>query len=130
MANTCALLKEAFDFLWVGFYIVDLETDTLVLGPFQGPLACTRIPFGKGVCGKSWENKAMINVSDVHKFEGHIACSSKSNSEIVYPIMKEEEVFAVLDIDSELYAHFDEVDEKSLKDLTHLLEKNHFLKNK
>jgi len=115
MGNICAALKELFDFLWVGFYCV--KNDELVLGPFQGPVACTRIPFGKGVCGKAWENAELINVSNVHEFPGHIACSSFSNSEIVIPLMKAGQVWAILDIDSKEFSAFDSTDEEYLTNL-------------
>ena len=112
LANISAALKEVFDFFWVGFYLA--RNEQLVLGPFQGPIACTRIAYGKGVCGTSWkENKAII-VPDVNNFPGHIACSSLSQSEIVIPIVKGREVVAVLDVDSEYLNHFDETDEKWL----------------
>lgn len=112
LANVAAALKESFDFFWVGFYLV--KDNQLVLGPFQGPIACTRIAYGKGVCGSSWqENKAII-VPDVNIFPGHITCSSLSLSEIVIPIVKDNEVVAVLDVDSEHLNHFDEVDQKWL----------------
>ncbi|MBP5709312.1 MAG: GAF domain-containing protein [Bacteroidales bacterium] len=113
MANISALIKEAFDFLWVGFYIV--KDDELVLGPFQGPIACTRIKKGRGVCGTAWQNEETIVVPDVDKFPGHIACSSLSKSEIVVPILRNDVVFAVLDIDSDNLDTFDEVDALYLK---------------
>jgi L-methionine (R)-S-oxide reductase len=109
-ANISAILKEAFKFLWVGFYRVDKDNDELVLGPFQGPLACTRIKFGRGVCGTAWKENKVIIVPDVDKFPGHIACSSASKSEIVIPILKNEKVIGVLDIDSEKLGYFDEID--------------------
>ena len=109
------------NFLWTGFYIV--KEDELVLGPFQGPVACTRIGFGRGVCGKSWEEKRSIIVDDVEKFPGHIACSSKSKSEIVIPIFRGEDVFGILDVDDTRYGKFDEVDEKYLKEIVELIEK-------
>lgn len=112
LANVSAGLKEAFRFLWVGFYLVKKEE--LVLGPFQGPVACTRIQKGKGVCGSSWEQGKTIIVPDVEKFEGHIACSSLSKSEIVIPIFRNKEVVAVLDIDSSELNTFDPTDEKHL----------------
>ena len=112
LANVSAALKEVFDFFWVGFYLV--KGNQLVLGPFQGPIACTRIAFGKGVCGTSWKEKKSIIVPDVNNFTGHIACSSLSQSEIVIPIMKDSEVVAVLDVDSEHLNHFDEIDEEWL----------------
>ncbi len=113
LSNIVALLKEQLQFHWIGFYFV--KKDTLVLGPFQGPVACTRIDFGKGVCGKSWEYKKTIIVPDVHKFEGHIACSSLSNSEIVVPIIKNNEVQMILDIDSVEFNSFDEKDQLGLE---------------
>ncbi len=112
LANISAALKEVFDFLWVGFYLV--KNEQLVLGPFQGPIACTRIAYGKGVCGASWKEKRVIVVPDVNSFPGHIACSSLSQSEIVIPIVKDGVVVAVLDVDSEHLNHFDEIDEKWL----------------
>ncbi|MDR1581870.1 MAG: GAF domain-containing protein [Prevotellaceae bacterium] len=115
MANITAAVKEVFDFLWVGFYrVVD---DELVLGPFQGAIACTRIKKGRGVCGVSWEKAESIIVPDVNKFAGHIACSSKSKSEIVIPLFKNGEIIGVLDIDSEYLNTFDETDEKYLSQI-------------
>jgi len=119
LANTAAALKETFNFLWVGFYIV--KNDELVLGPFQGPIACTRISLGKGVCGTSWKESKTIIVPDVEQFPGHIACSSASRSEIVIPIYNEDKVIAVLDVDSEQLNQFDEIDEKYLTKITKLL---------
>jgi L-methionine (R)-S-oxide reductase len=110
-ANISAILKEAFKFLWVGFYRVDKDNDELVLGPFQGPLACTRIKYGKGVCGTAWKEGKVIIVPDVDKFPCHIACSTASRSEIVLPIIKGKEVAGVLDIDSEKLDNFDSTDE-------------------
>jgi len=118
LANMSAALKEAFGFLWVGFYLV--KGEQLVLGPFQGPIACTRINKGKGVCGSVWEQKETIIVSDVNAFPGHIACSALSKSEIVVPILKNEEVIAVLDIDSDAINSFDKTDQKYLKALVEL----------
>lgn len=115
LANTSAILKEAFGFFWVGFYLV--KEDQLVLGPFQGTLACTRIKKGKGVCGKSWETKATIIVPDVENFEGHIACSSLSKSEIVVPLIKNGEVKGVLDVDSDKLNDFDETDKMYLEEI-------------
>jgi GAF domain-containing protein len=115
LANTAAALKETFGFFWVGFYLV--SENQLVLGPFQGPIACTRISLGKGVCGTSWEQKTAILVADVEQFPGHIACSSLSKSEVVIPIMKENEVIGVLDVDSDQLNDFDEVDVKYLSEL-------------
>mmetsp|Transcript_316 Transcript_316/g.441 ORF Transcript_316/g.441 Transcript_316/m.441 type:complete len:163 (-) Transcript_316:92-580(-) len=115
LANISAMLKEQFNWLWVGFYIVK-ETQ-LVLGPFQGPLACTRIKKGRGVCGNSWSQAKTMIVSDVSKFPGHIACSSKSQSEIVVPIIRNDTVVAILDVDSEKLSQFDEVDGTYLEKL-------------
>jgi L-methionine (R)-S-oxide reductase len=115
LANCSAALKTAFNFWWVGFYLV--KNNQLVLGPFQGPIACTSIPFGKGVCGTSWQNAATIIVKNVNDFPGHIACSSLSLSEIVVPIIYQNEVVAVLDVDSEFLSHFDEIDKKYLEEL-------------
>ena len=119
MANTAALLHETFGFWWTGFYIV--KDNQLVLGPFQGPVACTRIGFGKGVCGTAWERRETIVVPDVHKFPGHIACSSLSQSEIVVPMFKNDEVYAVLDIDSKVLATFDDTDKEWLEKIVALL---------
>ncbi len=120
LANVSAALKQAFDFLWVGFYTV--KEGELVLGPFQGPIACTRIQFGKGVCGTAWEQKKNIIVDNVDTFPGHIACSSLSKSEIVLPLLKDDKVFAILDIDSTELATFDHVDELHLNTLCKWLE--------
>lgn len=119
MANTCAALKSQFDFLWVGFYLV--EGSELVLGPFQGPVACTRIKMGKGVCGQAWERNEVIIVPDVDAFPGHIACSSLSRSEIVLPFSIDGKTIGVLDIDSSELASFDEVDARYLADFLKLL---------
>ena len=116
LANIAAGLKEAFHFFWVGFYLVEDEK-TLVLGPFQGPVACTRIQLGKGVCGSAWTQKKTLLVPDVEAFPGHIACSSQSKSEIVVPIFKDQKVIAVLDVDSDRLNDFDEVDERHLNNL-------------
>lgn len=118
MANISACLKDTFNFWWVGFYRVIGEE--LVLGPFQGPLACTRIRKGKGVCGTAWQSSKTIIVPDVDAFPGHIACSSLTRSEIVVPIMKKGEIIAVLDIDSEKPNNFDEVDKEYLEQLVNL----------
>lgn len=115
LANIAAALKEQFKWWWVGFYLV--KDNELVLGPFQGPVACTRIAKGKGVCGASWQGAQTIIVDDVEQFPGHIACSSLSRSEIVVPVIKNEEVVAVLDVDSEHLAHYDEVDRRWLEEL-------------
>jgi GAF domain-containing protein len=120
-ANVAAILKEAFDFFWVGFYF--MKGEQLVLGPFQGPLACTRIQYGKGVCGSAWKQKQTLVVPDVDKFPGHIACSSLSRSEIVVPILKNGEVVAVLDIDSKDLSTFDHTDAQHLETLALMLEK-------
>lgn len=119
MANVSAALKEAFGFFWVGFYLV--KNNELVLGPFQGPIACTRIKFGKGVCGTAWKEQKSIIVPNVDDFPGHIACSSLSKSEIVIPIYKDNKVVAILDVDSELLNHFDEIDEKYLTRIVSLI---------
>ena len=119
MANTAALLHEAFGFWWTGFYIV--KGGQLVLGPFQGPVACTRIGFGKGVCGTSWSRRETIVVPNVHEFPGHIACSSLSQSEIVVPMFRDNEVYAVLDNDSKELSTFDETDKDWLEKIVRLL---------
>ena len=119
LANVAAVLKEAFDFFWVGFYLV--KQDRLVLGPFQGPVACTRIRKGKGVCGTAWEEAKTQLVPDVEAFPGHIACSSLSRSEIVVPLIKEGRVWGVLDIDSDLLNFFDETDRKYLEEMCRYL---------
>ena len=113
LANAAALIHEAFGFWWTGFYLV--RDNELVLGPFQGPIACTRIPFGKGVCGTSWARRETVVVPDVEAFPGHIACSSLSRSEIVVPILRGGEVVAVLDIDSRELATFDGQDAAGLE---------------
>jgi L-methionine (R)-S-oxide reductase len=113
LANVAAALKEQFNWLWVGFYLV--KNNELVVGPFQGPVACTRIKKGRGVCGKSWAEAKTIIVADVEKFPGHIACSSLSRSEIVVPVIRNNEVVGVLDVDSEAVDHFDETDKKHLE---------------
>jgi len=115
LANISAALKTAFGFLWVGFYLV--KNDELVLGPFQGPIACTRIQKGKGVCGKAWESGDSIIAPDVDQFPGHIACSSASKSEIVVPVLVNGEVAGVLDIDSSELNDFDGVDQHNLQKL-------------
>ena len=115
MANISAALKEVFDFWWVGFYIV--KEDQLVLGPFQGPIACTRIPFSKGVCGVCYSKKETIIVPNVDEFPSHIACSSATKSEIVIPILKDNEVIAVLDVDSDKMNDFDEIDKSNLEQI-------------
>jgi GAF domain-containing protein len=112
LANIAAALKEQFNWLWVGFYLV--KNEELVVGPFQGPVACTRIKKGRGVCGTSWAEARTLIVPDVEKFPGHIACSSLSRSEIVVPVIRNNEVVAMLDVDSEMTDHFDTTDEKYL----------------
>jgi GAF domain-containing protein len=119
LANITAALKEQFDFFWVGFYLV--KEDELVLGPFQGPVACTRISKGRGVCGASWAQANTIIVPDVEKFPGHIACSSISKSEIVVPLFKNNEVWGVLDVDSDQYNSFDETDAQFLQEIVALI---------
>ena len=119
MANVSAALKDVFNFLWVGFYIV--RDGQLVLGPFQGPVACTRIAFGRGVCGTAWKEAQTLVVADVDAFPGHIACSSLSKSEIVTPLFYDGEVWAVLDIDSDTLASFDETDRIYLEQITALI---------
>lgn len=118
-SNFCAMLKEAFDFWWVGFYFVKQTKDSqqLVLGPFQGPLACTRINYGRGVCGTAWKQKQTIIVPNVDEFPGHIACSSLSKSEIVVPVVRNGEVVAVLDIDSKDLNTFSFTDKEYLEDI-------------
>ncbi|MEY3058853.1 MAG: hypothetical protein RL000_205 [Bacteroidota bacterium] len=119
LGNIAAALKEQFNFFWVGFYLV--KNDELVLGPFQGPVACTRIKKGRGVCGTSWEMAKTIIVPDVEKFPGHIACSSLSKSEIVLPLFKEGEVVGVLDVDSSSLDSFDETDKIYLERIIELI---------
>ena len=121
LANIAAALREAFGFFWVGFYVV--QGQELVLGPFQGPIACTRIAYGRGVCGTAWKEKKTQLVPDVEAFPGHIACSSASKSEIVVPAFQNGEVFLVLDVDSDLLDDFDAVDQRYLEALMGLLEK-------
>ena len=115
LANIAAALKQAFGFFWVGFYLV--KDNELVLGPFQGPVACTRIPFGKGVCGTAWKERRTIIVPDVEQFPGHIACNSASKSEIVIPLFENGEIIGVLDIDSDRLNEFDEIDERYLEEI-------------
>jgi len=115
LANICAALKEQFGWLWVGFYLV--KNGELVLAPFQGPVACSRISKGRGVCGNAWQQAQTLIVPDVEKFPGHIACSSLSRSEIVVPAIKSNEVIGVLDADSELLDQFDETDKKYLEEI-------------
>lgn len=113
LANVTSALKMAFNHFWIGFYLV--EKEELILGPFQGPIACTRIKYGKGVCGTAWKEQSSIIVPNVNDFPGHIACSSLSQSEIVVPIFKNNQVVAVLDIDSEQLNSFDEIDKEQLE---------------
>lgn len=128
LSNIAAALKQTMNFFWVGFYIVKNDPmptgrQELVLGPFQGPIACTRINFGKGVCGTSWKEKKVILVPDVEEFPGHIACSSDSKSEIVLPAFKNNEVALVLDVDSDQLNDFDATDEKYLGHVMRFIEK-------
>jgi len=122
LSNVTAALKQTFNFFWVGFYLV--KENQLVLGPFQGPIACTRIGFGKGVCGTSWKEEKTILVPNVDEFPGHIACSSDSKSEIVLPAFKDKKVFLVLDVDSDKLNDFDEVDSEHLNRLMRIIEKS------
>lgn len=120
LANIAAALHQSFNWLWVGFYLV--KEDQLVLGPFQGPIACTRIRYGRGVCGTAWQAKETLLVPDVEAFQGHIACSSQSVSEIVVPVFnKEGEVIGVLDVDSEHYDILDKTDVKFLEEITSII---------
>ncbi len=119
LANVAAALKEQFAWFWVGFYLV--KNDELVLGPFQGPVACTRIKKGRGVCGSSWQEAKTLIVPDVEKFPGHIACSSLSKSEIVIPLLKNNTVFGVLDVDSDMLNDFDETDQFHLEKIIALI---------
>ncbi|USA47040.1 GAF domain-containing protein [Acinetobacter sp. C26M] len=120
LANICAALKQQFGWFWIGFYLV--KESELVLGPFQGPIACTRIAKGRGVCGTAWQQRQVIVVQDVDQFPGHIACSSASKSEIVLPIMKNGQCVGVLDVDSDELNQFDEVDAEYLQQLITLIE--------
>jgi L-methionine (R)-S-oxide reductase len=119
LANIAAALKEQFNWFWVGFYLV--KGEELVLGPFQGPVACTRIKKGRGVCGSSWEKSEVLIVPDVDEFPGHIACATASRSEIVLPLYNSTEIIGVLDVDSEHLSYFDEVDAKYLEQVLKLL---------
>jgi L-methionine (R)-S-oxide reductase len=119
LANVVAALKEQFNWLWIGFYLV--KNNELVLAPFQGPVACTRIQKGRGVCGTSWAKAETLIVPDVEKFPGHIACSSLSRSEIVIPVLQNNVVIGVLDVDSESPGHFDETDRKYLEEIIRLI---------
>jgi GAF domain-containing protein len=120
LSNIAAALRQTLNFFWVGFYLV--KDDQLVLGPFQGPIACTRINFGKGVCGSSWKEKKTILVPDVEAFPGHIACSSASKSEIVLPAFKNGEVALVLDVDSDVLNDFDATDQRELEKVMRIIE--------
>lgn len=119
LANICAALHEQFQWLWVGFYLV--KGEELVLAPFQGPVACTRIRRGRGVCGTAWQEKKNLIVPDVEQFPGHIACSSKSRSEIVVPLIRHGQVVGVLDVDSETLAAFDETDQHFLENIVNMI---------
>jgi len=119
LANIASMLKYELGFFWVGFYLV--KEGELVLGPFQGPIACTRIKKGKGVCGESWESGKSIVVPDVDAFAGHIACNSASRSEIVIPLRRDNEVIGVLDVDSDQVDDFDAVDQRYLEEIVHLI---------
>jgi L-methionine (R)-S-oxide reductase len=125
LSNIAAALKQTMNFFWVGFYLVKETADRqeLVLGPFQGPIACTRIGFGKGVCGAGWKEKKVMLVPNVDEFPGHIACASESKSEIVLPAFKNNEVALVLDVDSDHLNDFDETDERYLQQVMRLIEK-------
>ncbi len=119
MANAAAMIHDTFRFWWTGFYRV--QGEQLVLGPFQGPMACTRIGFGRGVCGSAWQQQRTLVVPDVEQFPGHIACSSRSKSEIVVPVLRDGTVIAVLDIDSENLATFDETDQRYLEQIAEII---------
>ena len=123
LANICAALKQQFNWFWIGFYLV--KDNELVLGPFQGPIACTRIGKGRGVCGTAWQQQKVMIVPAVEQFPGHIACNSDSKSEIVLPVMKQNKCVAVLDIDSDALDSFDEVDAEYLKQIVAIVE--HFI---
>ncbi|MCF7520460.1 GAF domain-containing protein [Neisseria sp. ZJ106] len=126
LANTAAVLKATFGWFWVGFYLIDRRRNELVLGPFQGPLACTRIGFGKGVCGQAWEKRETVVVEDVNRHPGHIACSSLSQSEIVVPLFDADgQCFGVLDIDDDKLAQFDDTDAVYLAQLARMLTQAH-----
>ena len=120
LGNIAAALKEQFNWLWVGFYWV--EGEELVLAPFQGPVACTRIKKGRGVCGTTWEKGMTLIVDDVEKFPGHIACSSASRSEIVSPVFQNGQIVGVLDVDSTELAHFDTIDQQYLEEIVGFLD--------
>ncbi len=125
LANIAAILKEAFNFLWVGFYRAD-KPQTLILGPFQGPLACVTIPFSKGVCGAAAREKRTVVVPDVHAFPGHIACSGLTRSEIVVPLVHENETRLVLDVDSDQLNSFDDIDKHYLEKIVDIIKEQHF----
>jgi L-methionine (R)-S-oxide reductase len=122
LSNVAAALRQSLKFFWVGFYLV--KNNELVLGPFQGPIACTRIGFGKGVCGTSWKEKSVLIVPNVDEFPGHIACSSDSKSEIVLPAFKNGEVVLVMDVDSNQLNDFDEIDKDYLQQVMRIIEKS------
>lgn len=122
LANCAALIKEKLEFFWVGFYMV--EGEKLILGPFQGPVACYEIGYGRGVCGSAWKERRTLVVKDVEEFPGHIACSSLSRSEIVVPIFKDDKVIGVLDIDSTAVGTFDETDRVCMEKAMEFLSKN------
>lgn len=124
MANVVAAIRQTFGFFWVGFYLCDTEQE-LVLAPFQGTIACTRITFGRGVCGTAWKLRQTVIVPDVTKFPGHIACSSESKSEIVVPVFHNNNVIAVLDIDSNSLNTFDEIDKNCLQKIVEIMMMNH-----
>jgi GAF domain-containing protein len=123
MANVSAAIRQTFDFLWVGFYLCENDNE-LVLGPFQGAIACTRIKFGHGVCGAAWKEQRSLIVADVDKFPGHIACNPNSKSEIVIPLLKNNKIFAVLDIDSDKLNAFDDIDRTALENMMKIIIKN------
>lgn len=119
LSNIVSLLKYSFDYyLWVGFYLYDEEKQNLVLGPFQGRIACTRIEIGKGVCGTAFKNRETLVIDDVNKFPGHIFCDSSSKSEIVVPVFRNDKIVGVLDVDSAVYSSFDAIDRKYLNELS------------
>jgi L-methionine (R)-S-oxide reductase len=126
LANIAAILKQAFNFFWVGFYRTD-KPQTLILGPFQGPLACVTIPFSRGVCGAAAREKRTVIVPDVNEFPGHIACSSLTKSEIVVPLVHENETRLVLDVDSDQLNSFDDIDKRYLEQIINMIRDQHFL---
>jgi GAF domain-containing protein len=119
LGNVCAALKEQFGWFWIGFYFI--EKDELVLSAFQGPVACTRIKKGRGVCGTAWQKEKTLLVANVDEFPGHIACSSLSKSEIVFPVYKDDKIIGVFDVDSEHLNHFDETDQQYLAQILGLI---------